>query len=135
MGLTYLAEHDLSALPLGRHAIDGDDVRVKAVGQLEAKFRAIIDRIRQDKPTGPVLVAVPRLLKNGSPSETQLGPLWAAFRAEPDYQHLKLEILYCDRLEEKLAGCWPRVRRYRHWRPGLLVLPLLALAGSYFFIP
>lgn len=26
MGLTYLAEHDLSALPLGRHAIDGDDV-------------------------------------------------------------------------------------------------------------
>ena len=25
-GLTYLTEHDLSALPLGRHAIDGDDV-------------------------------------------------------------------------------------------------------------
>ena len=25
-GLTYLAEHDLSALPLGRHTIDGDDV-------------------------------------------------------------------------------------------------------------
>ena len=25
-GLTYLAENDLSALPLGRHVIDGDDV-------------------------------------------------------------------------------------------------------------
>ena len=26
MGLKYLAEHDLSALPLGRHVIDGDNV-------------------------------------------------------------------------------------------------------------
>lgn len=109
----------------GELAIDGDDVRVKAVGQLEEKFRAIIDRIRQDKPTGPVLVAVPHLLKKDSPSEAKLGPLWAAFREESDYQHLKLEILYCDRLEEKLAGCWPRVRRYRHWRPTLLALPPL----------
>ena len=25
-GLKYLAEHDLSALPLGRHVIDGDNV-------------------------------------------------------------------------------------------------------------
>lgn len=111
----------------GELAVDGDDVRVVAVGQLEKKFRAIIDRIRQDKPTGPVLVAVPRLLKDGSPtpSETKLGPLWADFRAEPDYQHLQLEILYGDRLEEELAARWPRVRRYRHWRPTLLALPPL----------
>ena len=119
----------------GALTIDGDDVRVKAVGQLEAKFRAIIDRIRQDKPIGPVLVAVPHLLEDGSPSEAQLGPLWAAFRAEPDYRHLQLELLYGDDLEKELADRWPRVRRYRHWRPGLLALPLLALAGSYFFIP
>ena len=112
---------------IGELAIDRDDVRVKAVGQLEEKFRAIIDRIRQDKPTGPVLVAVPHLLEDGSPtpSETKLGPLWAAFRKEPDYQHLQLEILYGDRLEEELAARWPRVRRYCHWRPGLLALPPL----------
>lgn len=109
----------------GELAIDGDDVRVKAVGQLEKKFRAIIDRIRQDKPTGPVLVAVPRLLEDGSPSEAQLGPLWAAFRKEPDYRHLKLELLYGDDLEKELADRWPRVRRYRHWRPTLLALPPL----------
>ena len=109
----------------GELAIDRDDVRVKAVGQLEKKFQAIIARIRQDKPTGPVLVAVPRLLEDGSPSKAKLGPLWADFRAEPDYQHLQLEILHCDRLEEELAARWPRVRRYRHWRPTLLALPPL----------